>query len=341
MSRLAEGKKDKLQFHYDTVELPIEKISPNNWNPNFVTEDMMNAIIDDIERHGFIGDIVVQKFNKAMGKPYVIINGEHRYEALKRIGIRKIPTIILDIKDKTAKLLTLRLNREHGELMPDKVSTILGDLVEGENLKSEDELGYLGEITRIPETDLDLLRNIKFSDVDIPEQDLEVTHKGTVNKKVDDENTIYLDWYDIEKCVVEVANKLKEKYDDIAKRYNAILAIPNGGLVPARLLARELDFYENSDKNILTSLDKTYKNVLVVDDIYDTGQTYNLFQNLFDNTKTKFDYLTLVIRNGQQKPYNVYWSRDLEKDKRWVVFPWEGKQENRRKNIKSILSSSH
>ena len=330
-------------LRYDTVEIPINELTVNNWNPNFVPEQMMKAIVDDIQKHGFIGSIVVQKYNEGLKKSNVIVNGEHRYEALRILGRDKVPCIILDIPDKTAKLLTIRLNREHGELMPDKQSLILQDLLEGEGLETDQErIDFLADITRIPENELQLLTEVKFEDIPSSTVVQERTEESGAapKKQVDDDKTIYLDWYDVDKAAIEVANKLKQKYDDPVGRYEAIFAIPNGGLVPARLIARELGFFkgkDHKDQTIITNLNhKIYGNLLVVDDIYDTGETYNYLQGLFDRTGTKCDFVTLVVRSGIQKPYNLYWSKDLEGDKRWVVFPWEDKQEKRRKDLGSL-----
>ena len=346
-SKTIETNQD-FELHYNTIEIPTNKLTVNNWNPNFVPESMMKAIVDDIQKHGFIGSIVVQKFNKEMNKPNVIVNGEHRFEALRILGKDRVPCIVLDIPDKTAKLLTVRLNREHGELMPDKVSLILNDLVEGEGLETEQEkLEFLGDITKIPDTELELLTEVKFEDKTEDsnelgsEEDQESIRKGTPRKQVDDDKTIYLDWYDIDQAAVEVAAKLKQKYDDPVGRYEAIFAVANGGVIPARIIARELDFFQSKEhKNgrIITSLDhKIYGNLLVVDDIYDSGETYQHIQGFLDRTGTKCDYVTLVVRNGSQKPYNVYWSKDLKGDKRWVVFPWENKMEKRRNELKDLL----
>lgn len=84
-------------------------------------------------------------------------------------------------------------------------------------------------------------------------------------------------WQEIESLVKEIAVQVKKS----GVRYSCILAIAKGGMVPARLLSRELgidtiQLVPVHNKNLVKSempvLD-TSKRYLVIDDIYDTGDT--------------------------------------------------------------------
>lgn len=124
-------KAQKLQTEtviHPVTKIGIDSINLNDWNPNFVNGHIKSAIKDDINQNGFIDPIVVQKHNKKLKKDNVIINGEHRYKIMKDRGMKEISAIVLDVPDKKAKALTIRLNREHGELYPDKMSLLLKDL---------------------------------------------------------------------------------------------------------------------------------------------------------------------------------------------------------------------
>jgi ParB-like nuclease domain len=148
-------------LHNSSKLISVEAINKNDWNPNFVTKIMQDTIVDDIRQNGFIGEIVIQKYNTRLERNNVIINGEHRFEALKKLGQKEIPVIILDIPDSKAKALSIRLNREHGELMPDKLSEIL------KSLSEDNDLVYLQEETGIPIKELDVLTEIKFDDTEL------------------------------------------------------------------------------------------------------------------------------------------------------------------------------
>lgn len=126
----------------------INTINLNDWNPNFVSSSMIKAIENNIDENGFIEPIILQRHNTAMNKDYVIINGEHRYQIMKAKGEDTIDVIVLDVDDEHAKALSIRLNREHGELFPDKTSSLL------KSLSPEMDFSYLKQLTWMDDSEL-------------------------------------------------------------------------------------------------------------------------------------------------------------------------------------------
>jgi uncharacterized protein len=61
-----------------------------------------------------------------------------------------------------------------------------------------------------------------------------VDYKSQINERLSKECCT---WQEVELLVQNLAYKIKRS----RKQYDAILAIINGGIVPARLMARELD----------------------------------------------------------------------------------------------------
>lgn len=153
-----EAKKEIV--YYQSVKLPINSVNLNNWNPNFVPTDIIDAIRDDIKQNGFIDPIAVQKYNKKLKKENVIINGEHRWRILKEMGGTEIPAIVLDVDDNRAKALTIRLNREHGELLPNKIGDVLRSISPDRNLQ------LLQEMVHIDETDLAILMDVRTNEME-------------------------------------------------------------------------------------------------------------------------------------------------------------------------------
>jgi hypothetical protein len=143
-----------VKVYGESIPIDVDEIEFNNWNPNFCPTDIMNAIKDDILKNGFIGTIVLQKHNEDMDKDNVVINGEHRLRAYKELGGKEIPCTILDVDDDIAKALTVRLNREHGELLPNKIGELL------RSLSPEEDLNRLRELTFMPEKDLKMLMDL-------------------------------------------------------------------------------------------------------------------------------------------------------------------------------------
>jgi uncharacterized protein len=100
----------------------------------------------------------------------------------------------------------------------------------------------------------------------------------------------YCSWEEVDILTKTIAQKIRNSN----KKYDAILGITNGGIIPTRALAKELEindiqFIPFKNKKLyakvmpILSKDKKY---LIVDEIYDTGETLSKV----DNVLKKFDY---------------------------------------------------
>ena len=135
----------------------------------------------------------------------------------------------------------------------------------------------------------------------------------------------YCTWQDLEILLEKLAHAIKRS----GKKYDVILAITNGGIVPSRLIARELDidqiqFIPIRNKKLhaeeMLPLLKG-KKYLIVDDIYDTGDT---FTKVFDVVKGfDCDFAFLMTRYKDSSAPLV--GKVLNHEK-WIVFPWERKR---------------
>jgi hypoxanthine phosphoribosyltransferase len=143
----------------------------------------------------------------------------------------------------------------------------------------------------------------------------------------------YYSWRQIELLIKTVADKILRSN----KRYDAILGITNGGIIPARLIARELDINHISfipfrsgklHKEEMPSLLES-KKYLVIDDIYDTGNIFSVASN--EVGKFNCDFAFLVRRfaddDGGGCGGETYIGEILN-HKKWIVFPWERKADN-------------
>ena len=119
-------------------------------------------------------------------------------------------------------------------------------------------------------------------------------------------------WTDIEYLV----EKLSENILKLSRNFSSITTLSRGGLVPSRLLADSLGIKKIFvDQNIVSS------NSLFVDDIFDSGKTFdNVFSCVDD--QSKFIFATLFARCGTQYPEQlIYGEKTL--DNSYVVFPWD------------------
>lgn len=136
---------------------------------------------------------------------------------------------------------------------------------------------------------------------------------------------VYLSWYDVELLTRTVTNKIKKS----KKSYDAILGITNGGIIPARLLARELNInlillLPIRDKRFrIEEMPALYKEkkYLIVDEIYDTGNTYSVVSAELRRFDCDFAFL-LKRRHNNTGNFRAYIGKVLNHSK-WVQFPWE------------------
>ncbi|MFL6383161.1 MAG: phosphoribosyltransferase [Nitrososphaeraceae archaeon] len=135
---------------------------------------------------------------------------------------------------------------------------------------------------------------------------------------------VYCNWDEVESLTRTIADKIRRSKN---KEYDAILAVTRGGIIPARLMARELginyiQLIPVRDKKLyieempVLRKDKKY---LVIDEIYDTGNT---FYKVHDAVKIfDCDFAFLMSRYDHNNR-GTYIGKVLNHNK-WIVFPWE------------------
>ena len=153
----------------------------------------------------------------------------------------------------------------------------------------------------------------------------------------------FVTWEDVEAGCISIANKVGDTQIDL------IIGLARGGLIPARLLAQYLDVprimcmgissYNGQEK---TNRIVTYQqigqslqygigekklisesNILVVDDLSDTGDTfaYALLELCETNTPRSIKSAALYVKPDAKYIPDLYY-RKL-KTNPWIVFPWE------------------
>ncbi len=117
----------------------------------------------------------------------------------------------------------------------------------------------------------------------------------------------------------EIDSLIENLYDTISKSsrtFSSISTLSRGGLVPSRLLADHLGIKKITvDEKIITS------DVLVVDDIFDTGKTFDKILSRTDDP-SKLIYVTMFARRGKKYPSQLIYGRETDSDG-YVVFPWD------------------
>ena len=150
---------------------------------------------------------------------------------------------------------------------------------------------------------------------------------------------VKLSWDDIEKLTKKLAEKIKKS----RFKFDWIVGISRGGLVPARIISDYFDcprlavmrveFYKSVGKTrdfprITQPLQVRIKgkNVLVVDDVADTGRSLIVADDHIKRKGAK----EIKIATLHYKPVSIF-KPDfyVEKTNAWIIYPWEKKETER------------
>ena len=124
-------------------------------------------------------------------------------------------------------------------------------------------------------------------------------------------NKFFLSW----KWVDEQVENIADIIEDSVSEFKYISGIPRGGLIPGVYLSHRLGLKYIPYKDALDLPLSEKKDVLVVDDICDTGDT------VFDASENGFRVATLAFRYSSPFIPDFYSQKITNDD--WLVFPWE------------------
>ena len=118
---------------------------------------------------------------------------------------------------------------------------------------------------------------------------------------------------------------------DKGQSWDKIIAIVRGGLVPAAIIARELDIHyvdtvcvssytlkEQGELKIITSIEGIDGgNALIIDDLVDTGKTAKIVRQMLPDA-----HFATVYAKPDGKPYVDTYVTEVSQDT-WILFPWD------------------
>ena len=111
--------------------------------------------------------------------------------------------------------------------------------------------------------------------------------------------TINFTWSEFDKSVDYIANQCK------LSKLSGIYGVPRGGLCLAVALSHKLN---------IQLIEKPLKNSLIVDDVFETGNTLSNFKNV--------EGANFYVLVSKKEP--IWWNTvKLSRKKEWIVFPWE------------------
>lgn len=117
------------------INVVVERLLPNPWNPNVQTDFMFEKERESIRRHGMIDPITVRELDDGF---FQIVDGEHRFKAAQLEGYTEISANNLGVlADEVAKQLTLVMNDIKGANDQTKLQQLLIDI---ESIIGKDEM---------------------------------------------------------------------------------------------------------------------------------------------------------------------------------------------------------
>src|SRR5689334_8862156 len=106
------------------------------YNPNQMTAAEREALRASILKHGFVENLVVQKWSKKYKLGLVLIGGHQRLTTFQALCVElevemppELPCVVLDVDDVTAMQLNIALNKIKGDPDPAKLGAIFAQIM--------------------------------------------------------------------------------------------------------------------------------------------------------------------------------------------------------------------
>jgi hypoxanthine phosphoribosyltransferase len=145
-------------------------------------------------------------------------------------------------------------------------------------------------------------------------------------------NYVYPTWDELESHCINLYSKMvKDTYIP-----DVVVALMDGGAMAGLLISKmlrvkleplDVNAYDNVDVPMDTVEiapfygDITGKNILIVDDIWDSGRTMRAVKNYFYIEAQSIRMATMFLKEGTIGEPNYHSA--LVKQGEWIVFPWE------------------
>ncbi len=105
-------------------EVALDWVHPDPANPRRISAKELEALTRSITEFGFIDPIIVGE------RTAVVIGGHQRLVAARKLGLKTVPVIFLDVGEEKAKLFNVALNKISGEFDEELLAQLLADLAE-------------------------------------------------------------------------------------------------------------------------------------------------------------------------------------------------------------------
>jgi DNA modification methylase len=123
--------------------IPIGDLRPDPANPRRISDQELEALTRSIREFGFVTPIVARREDR------LVIGGHQRLVAARRLGLKTVPVVFVDLSPHQSQLLNLALNRISGSWDQELLARLLADLHDSQDLDltlagfGQDELAKL------------------------------------------------------------------------------------------------------------------------------------------------------------------------------------------------------
>lgn len=139
---------------------------------------------------------------------------------------------------------------------------------------------------------------------------------------------LYISWADFHQDVKKLCQKIKE-----SGNYDKIIAVSRGGLIPAGIIAYELDIRNNEainfssydgqearrsddDIEVSANIGEVNEKTLIIDDLADSGRTFRVLRQFYPKAK----FACVYAKEKGASSTDIY---AVDMPDEWVVFPWD------------------
>ena len=207
------------------VELEVEKIRPNPYQPRKTFGDDIEELAKSIRSNGILQPLTVRREDNG----YILVAGERRLRAAKLLEMKLVPCIIIDVTERNSALLAILENIQRKDLSFFDEAEALEKLIEFYGMTQEDAAIKLGKTQSTIANKLRLLKLSPEARRKISEYGLTERHARALlrlseeDKQLDMVENIYLKRMNVEtteKAIERLLEKEKE-LESIRRRKGA------------------------------------------------------------------------------------------------------------------------